>query len=125
MRVATDVSFSSEFCDITTRRIISGLDKEKVRERRAKQISVDQPSVGKKVLVAQSCLTLCDPIDCSLPGSYVHGILWARILEWAVISFSRESSQPRDQTHLLHCRQILYCLSYQGSSQLVMGPHYF
>ena len=46
--------------------------------------------------VAQSCLTLCDPEDCSLPGSSVHGILQARILEWAAISFSRGSLQPRD-----------------------------
>ena len=43
-------------------------------------------------VVAQSCLTLCDPMDCSPPGSSVHGILWARILEWVAISFSRESS---------------------------------
>ena len=40
------------------------------------------------VLVAQSCLTLCDPMDCSPPGSSVHGILQARILEWVAISFS-------------------------------------
>ena len=44
------------------------------------------------VLLAQSCPTLCDPIDCSLPGSSVHGILQARILEWAAIAFSRGSS---------------------------------
>ena len=49
-----------------------------------------------KVLVTQSCLTLCDLMDCSPPGSSVHGILQARILEWVVISFSRVSSQPRD-----------------------------
>ena len=48
------------------------------------------------VLVAQSCLTLCDPMDYSLPGSSVHGILQARILEWVAIPFSRVSSQPRD-----------------------------
>ena len=48
------------------------------------------------VLVTQLCLTLCDPMDCSLPGSFVHGILQARILEWVAISFSRGSSQPRD-----------------------------
>ena len=48
--------------------------------------------------VAQSCPTLCDPMDCSLPGSSVHGILQARILEWGAISFSRGSSQPRDRT---------------------------
>ena len=42
--------------------------------------------------VSQSCLTLCDPMDCSLPGSSVHGILQARILEWVAIPFSRGSS---------------------------------
>ena len=41
-------------------------------------------------LVAQSCLTLCDPMDCSLLGSSVHGILQARILEWVAISFSSQ-----------------------------------
>ena len=51
-----------------------------------------------KVLVTQSCSTLCDPMDCGPPGSSVHGILQARILEWVAISFSRGSSQPRDQT---------------------------
>ena len=48
--------------------------------------------------VAQSCLTLCDPMDYSLQGSSVHGTLQARILEWVAISFSRGSSRPRDQT---------------------------
>ena len=52
------------------------------------------------VKVAQSCPILCDPMDCSLPGSSVHGILQTRILEWVVIPFSRRSSQPRDQTHV-------------------------
>ena len=46
--------------------------------------------------VAQSCPTLCDPMDCSPPGSSVRGILQARILEWVAISFSRGSSRPRD-----------------------------
>ena len=44
----------------------------------------------------QSCLTLCDPMDCSLPGSSVHGILQARILEWVAMSSSRGSSPLRD-----------------------------
>ena len=44
----------------------------------------------------QSCLTLCDPMDSSPPGSSVHRILQARILEWGAISFSRGSSRPRD-----------------------------
>ena len=48
--------------------------------------------------VTQSCLTLCDPVDCSLPGSSVQWIFQARILEWVAISFSMGSSQPRDQT---------------------------
>ena len=47
--------------------------------------------------VAQSCPTLCDPMGCSLPGSSVHGIFQARVLEWIAISFSRGSSQPRDR----------------------------
>ena len=48
----------------------------------------------------QLCLTLCDPIHGSPPGSSVPGILQARILEWFAISFSRASSQPRGQTHV-------------------------
>ena len=51
-----------------------------------------------KVKVAQSCPTLCDPMDYSLPGSSVHGIFQARVLKWVAISFSRGSSGPRDQT---------------------------
>ena len=47
-----------------------------------------------KVLVVQSCLTPCDPMDCSPPGSSVHGILQARKLVWVAIPISRESSQP-------------------------------
>ena len=47
-------------------------------------------------LSLQSCLTLCDPIDCSLSGSSVHGILQARILEWVAKPFSRGSSRPKD-----------------------------
>ena len=53
-----------------------------------------------KVLVAQSCPTLCDPMDYSPPGSSVHRILQARILEWVAISFSRGSSWPRDRTQV-------------------------
>ena len=52
------------------------------------------------VLVAQSCLTLCNPMNCSVPGSSNHGILQARMLEWETIPFSRGSSQPRDWTQL-------------------------
>ena len=55
---------------------------------------------GRKELLAQSYPALCDPMDCSLPGSSVHGILQARILEWVAISSFRGSSRPRDQTQV-------------------------
>ena len=48
----------------------------------------------------QSCLTLCDPMDCSLPGSSVHGVLQARILEWVAMPSSKGSSQPRNRTYV-------------------------
>ena len=57
------------------------------------------PGVGVSE-VAQSCPTLCDPMDCSLPGSSIRGILQARVLEWVAVSFSRRSSQPRDRTRV-------------------------
>ena len=60
----------------------------------------------KKVLVAQSCLTLCNPMDCSLLGSSVRGIFQARILEWVDISYSRGFSRPRDQT----CISFIFCI---------------
>ena len=64
---------------------------------------------------ALSRVRLCDTVDCSLPGSSVHGILQARILEWVAIAFSRGSSQPRDWTQVcLNCRQTLYPLRHQG-----------
>ena len=54
--------------------------------------------VKRESEVAQSCPTLCNPMDYSPPGSSVHGILQARILEWVAISFSRGSSEPRSPT---------------------------
>ena len=50
--------------------------------------------------IAQSCPTICDPVDCSLQGSSVHGIFQARVLEWVAISFSSGSSRPRDRTQV-------------------------
>ena len=52
------------------------------------------------VLFAQLCSTLCDSMDCSSPGSFVHGILQARLLEWVPILFFGGSSQPRDGTQV-------------------------
>ena len=54
-------------------------------------------------------MTLCDPVDCSPPGASVHGVSWARILEWVAIPFSRSCSQTSNPD-LLHCR-----LNHQGS----------
>ena len=66
----------------------------------------------------ESCLTLCNPMECSLPGSSVHGILQAGILGWVAISFSRESSQLRDQTCISYSfcigRWVLYFLHNFG-----------
>ena len=65
------------------------------------ELSHPYTTAGKTVKVkVKSCPTLCDPVDCNPPGSSVHGILQARILEWVAISFSRGSSQPRDQTRV-------------------------
>ena len=58
------------------------------------------PYTGVCAKSLQSCPTLCTPMDCSLPGSSVCGILQARILEWVAMPSSRESSQPRDQTQV-------------------------
>ena len=68
---------------------------------------------------SQSCPTLCDPMDCSLPGSSIHGIFQARILEWVAISFSRRSSRPRDWTQVScnagRCFTIWATREVQGS----------
>ena len=58
--------------------------------------------VKMKWKVAQSCSTLCEPMDCSPPGSSVHGTFQARVLEWVAISFSRGSSRPGDRTQVSH-----------------------
>ena len=63
---------------------------------------------------AQSCPALCNPVDHSSPGSSVHVILQTRTPECVAISYSRGSSQPRDQTHI-SCRQILLALCHLGS----------
>ena len=68
----------------------------------------------------QLCPTLCDPVDCSPPGSSVHGILQARILEWVAMPllqgiFPTQGSNPG----LLHCRCILYHLSHQESPRIL------
>ena len=73
--------------------------------------------------VTQSCPTLCDPMDCSPLGSSVRGVLQARMLEWVAISFSRESSRPRDWTqvsrisgrcfNLWATKEVVVCLPFE------------
>ena len=67
-----------------------------------------------KVLVTQLCLTLCNPSDCSPPGSSVHEILRARILEWLPFL-----TQGLSNPGLLHCKQILYQLSCLGNPSII------
>ena len=55
--------------------------------------------VKRESEVAQSCLALSDPMDCSLPGSSIHGILWARVLEWGAIAFSSNGGQTIQGQH--------------------------
>ena len=73
--------------------------------------------------IRESCLPLCNPMDCSPPGSSVHGNLQARILEEVAISHSRESSQPRDQTCVscVSCigRQILYYCTIWEAQEII------
>ena len=64
---------------------------------------------------AQLCLTLCEPMNCSPQVSSVHGILQARMLEWIAFSFSRGSSQPKDQTWV-------FCVSFAGHWQVGSLP---
>ena len=69
-----------------------------------------------KVLFAQLCLTLCNPMDCSPPGTSVHGISQARILEWAVIPLSRGSFQHRIEPK---SPELQADLSHQGSPKIL------
>ena len=82
----------------------------------AKSLPDFWPQETSCCLVTKSCPILCNPMDCSPPGSSVHGISQARILEWVDISFSRRSSQPRDQTRASPAWQVdSVPLSHLGS----------
>ena len=80
--------------------------------------------------VAQLCPTLCNPVDCSLPGSSVHGIFQTNVLEWVAISFSRASSLPRDRTQVSHIvgrcftvwttKEVLVCRAHNLLSRVVL-----
>ena len=88
----------------------------------------------KKKVKVKSFPTLCDHMDCSLPGSFIHGIFQARLLEWIAISFSRGSSQPRDWTRVSQIagrhftiwatREALYDHIWYNNSLKYFYPHF-
>ena len=75
--------------------------------------------------VGQSCPTFCDPVDYSPPGSSVHGILPARILEWVAISYSRGSSQLRDRTQVFCIASRLFKLWATREALFAIGENKF
>ena len=75
-----------------------------------------------KVLVTQSYPTLCDPMDCSPPGSSVHGLLQARILEWVAIPFSRGSFQPKDRAQVSCIAGGFFTIWVIKEAQRTLGP---
>ena len=81
-----DLSFSGMKVYPIWTKLFKGNERENMRSR------------SVKVLVTQLCPTLCNPMDCSQPGSSDHGIFQARILEWVAMPTSRGSCRPRDQT---------------------------
>ena len=90
---------------------MSPIRKETVREKNDQIIRL----ITVCVLIAQSCPTLCDPMDYRLPGSRIHGILQARILKGVAVPFQGILQTQGSNSGLLHCRWILYHLSHQGS----------
>ena len=72
---------------------------------------------GKRCVCIQWCLTLCDPMDCSPPDSFVHGILQARILEWVAMPFTRGSPQSKGSN--LHVLCLLNC----QAGYFTLAPH--
>ena len=70
----------------------------------------------------QSCPTVCNPINCSPPGSSVYGILQVRILQWITISSSRRSSQPRDQTQASHIAGRLFTAEPLRKPKITIYP---
>ena len=84
-----------------------------------KDVFIDSFSLCVHAKMLQLCPTLCNPMDCSLPGSSVREILQARILEYAALSFSKGSPRPRDRAlGLLPCSRIFYHPSHLGSAAL-------
>ena len=83
-------------------------------------IVVVAAAAAAAVLITQSGSTLCDPMDCSLPGSSVHGILQARILECVTLPFSRGTSLPRDQTLVSHIVGRFFTIWAIGKTNIIV-----
>ena len=81
-------------------KLVPGAKKVGDHDTREFEPIIQQERRKKESEVAQLCLTLCNPMDYSPPGSSIQGILQARTLEWVVISFSRGSSHPRSRTQV-------------------------
>ena len=96
-------------------------------EKNQKSNSIGYQDISPLCCVAQSCLTLCDAVNCGPPSSFVHGIILARTLEWVAISYSRGSSWLRDQTHVSYVscigRWVLYHYGHLGN-QIVHRMYY-
>ena len=77
-----------------------------------------------KVLGSQWCPSLCEPMDYRPPGSFLNGILQARILEWVAIPFSKESFQPRDQAQVSYIAGGFFSIWATREAQSRRGNHY-
>ena len=86
------------------------------------QVSQETGERERECDVAQSCLTLCDPMDCSLPSSSVHGLFQAILLKWIAISFSKGCSQPRDRTWVSRIRDRRFTIR---ATKMVCYSHLF
>ena len=101
------------------------------KKKKKKQKPIDERKGEVRPMydeLLQLCPTLCDSMNCSPPGSFVHGILQVRILEWVAMPFSRGSSQPRDRTLVsqVSCigRQVLYNQCHLGCPRPIPSAYY-
>ena len=99
-------------------RILEGYSPRCQESDTSEQVTLSNTGNESESEVAQACLTLCNPMDCSPPGTSVHGILQARILEQVAISSFRGSSQPRDQTWVscIAGRCFTFCATRESHS---------
>ena len=110
----TSLNFQAKvnFVFIKMKTVFNVIGRDKIHREK---ISIQQRQ-SKSLLVSQSCPALCHPMDCSLPGSPIHGIVQTRILECSAIPLSRGIFPAQGLNRgLLHCRQISYCVSHHGS----------